>query len=490
VHLSLASLVEAARHASPQCPPFTLSGDAQLHSVSTDSRTLRPGALYVALRGERFDGHAFIDQAVQAGAAALLLCGEHAAAQAGYPVPCAQVPDTLAALGALCRGARSLRPEPVVAITGSNGKTTTKELVAAALCAHRTPVHRTSGNLNNAIGLPLSVFAWPQDCWAAVLEMGMNAPGEIAYLTELSQPQVGVITCVNRAHLGGPGLGTLEAIAQAKCELFATMAKTAVAVLNSDDALLVKTAAPHLAGRKVIRFGTAASNAVQLLQVQPVASGCEIKLRIDTQICRTTLPLFGAHNAHNAAAAAAAAYALEVPPQTIAQGLAQVLVPAGRLQWRSLRGGTAGVLDDTYNANPDSMQAAFAAAVTMVPSHAVKRRTLAVLGDMLELGPSSPQLHHDTGKSAVKAGMVKLFCLGAQAQEVVAGAQQAGGEATAYPHLEALLAALHSCLQPGDVVLVKGSRGMKMERVVQALLAADVAGNAAGSTATQKGAAN
>jgi UDP-N-acetylmuramoyl-tripeptide--D-alanyl-D-alanine ligase len=480
VHLSFATLVEAARRANPQSPSIALSGDAPLHSVSTDSRTLRPGALYVALHGERFDGHAFIDQALQAGAAALLVSHAHAAAGKTYPVPCAQVPDTLAALGALARGARSLRPEPVVAVTGSNGKTTTKELVAAALAAHRTPVHRTSGNLNNAIGLPLSLFAWPQEAWAAVLEMGMSSPGEIAYLTELAQPQVGVITCVGRAHLGGPGLGSLEAIAQAKCELFAAMPKGSAAVLNSDDALLVKTAAPYLAGRRVVRFGTKASNEVQLLQVRPVAAGCAVTLRIESETCSTTLPLFGAHNAHNAAAAAAAAHALGVPPQTLMQGLAHVQVPAGRLQWLPLRGGTAGVLDDTYNANPDSMQAAFAAAVAMAPPHAAKRRTLAVLGDMLELGPSSPQLHHDTGKKAAQAGIVKIFALGAQAKELAAGAQQGGAEATAFPQIESLLAALHGSVQPGDVILIKGSRGMKMERVVQALLASD----------SQKGAVN
>ena len=432
-----------------------------VEAVGTDSRSLPPASLFVALRGERFDGHEFCAAAATAGAHVVMVDEAGDARLAALPVPRLVVRDTLAALGDMARSARRALAKPAVAVTGSNGKTTTKEMVAAIL-GERGPVHKTTGNLNNLIGLPLTVFAWPESAWAAVLEMGMSVPGEIARLCDIGAPDVGIITMVGPAHL--QGLGSIEAVARAKGELYAGLAAGATAVVNADDPVIGAVAVPLLGKKPRLSFGRAKGADVQVLAVESRALGLTLALSIAGARVEVELPLVGPHNAQNAAAAAAAAHALGMSTDEIARGLAKVRVPGGRLRVVRETCRQVAVIDDTYNANPASMRAAFEA----LRSVATGRR-VAVLGDMLELGPDSPRLHREVGAAAAILGIGTLFAVGEQAEQVAAGAHERGAEARAFATMDALLGALPSALHGGDWVLGKGSRGMKMERVVELL---------------------
>jgi UDP-N-acetylmuramoyl-tripeptide--D-alanyl-D-alanine ligase len=438
-------------------------GALALEAVGTDSRSLPPACLFVALRGERFDGHRFCAEAVRAGATAVMVDRKGAADCGVTGVPLLIVADTQRALGDMAAHVRREHGKPAVAVTGSNGKTTTKELTAAALSA-RGPVHKTQGNLNNLIGVPQTLFAWPSGAWAGVIEMGMNAPGEIARLTEITAPDVGLITNVAPAHL--EGLGTVDAIGRAKGELFAGLSAKAVAVVNADDEVIQRVAAPLLGSQRRITFGRAANADVRVAEAVPSPAGLRTKLVIDGRTVTVELPLPGSHNAVNAAAAAAAAWALGLEPEAIAAALGRVVVPGGRLRvLRGLRDGSLSVIDDTYNANPGSMTAAF----RTLGELAAGARRIAVLGDMFELGPTAPALHRGVGEAAGTSGVTHLFALGPNAGETAAGARANGAAAESFPSIEPLLAALDALVKPGDWLLVKGSRGMKMERVVQHL---------------------
>lgn len=431
-------------------------------AVGTDSRSLPPASLFVALRGPRFDGHRFVQAAIDAGARAVLVdrTGAEAAAQylESQKAPWLVVDDTLKALGDLAQYHRRTVDKPVVAITGSNGKTTTKELLASAL-GQRGGVHRNAGNFNNLIGLPLTVLSWKEATWAAVLEMGMNAPGEIARLTEIAAPEVGVVTNVAAAHL--EGLGSVEAVARAKAELYAGLSGDAVAIVNADDPVVQSVCRPQVHCRGVT-FGAQADADVRILETRGVPDGVHLRMDVAGSPVETTLPLIGAHNGHNAAAAAAAAWVLGVSEADIARGLASASVPDGRLR---LRKGPLGVqvLDDTYNANPESMRAAFAALVDRASGSG---RCVAVLGDMLELGDDAPRLHREVGYAAAALGIDWVLALGEHSQAVADGARQQGTEASAFEDLDTLLGALEKGLASDDWILVKGSRGMRMERVV------------------------
>jgi UDP-N-acetylmuramoyl-tripeptide--D-alanyl-D-alanine ligase len=455
--------------------------DRPLSGVSTDSRTLLPGNLFVALRGENFDGHDHLEQAVQGGAGAVVVEAAIVKAKGllkALPpnpeqTPLLKVPDTLSALGDLAAAWRRTPPrasKPVVAITGSNGKTTTKDLCLAALGSTKPNPHGTQGNLNNLIGLPQTLLTWPDDAWAAVLEMGMNAPGEIDRLADIAQPQVGAITCISRAHLGGVGLGSVEAIARAKCELLARLPSDGIAVLNADDAVLRAAADQVLGDRRCLYFGRGTEADVRLLGATPQAGGMRLDLQVLGQPHTVDLPLMGEHNAYNAAAAVAVAVALNQPIAAAVAGLAQVQGARGRLRQQRLPGSSVTLVDDTYNANPDSMKAAFSAvAQAQATSRAPPGRLYAVLGDMFELGPTAPSLHAEVGAAAA-ATKFDVFALGPNSAHLVGGCTAAGGRAKGWADdLPALVQALTQTLQPNDWVLVKGSRGMKMERVVQAL---------------------
>ncbi len=433
-----------------------------VEAVGTDSRSLPPNALFVALRGPRFDGHTFAAQAVKAGARAVLADREGDAALRQLGAPRLVVSDTLRALGDLARFVRRSRGRPVVAVTGSNGKTTTKELIAAAL-SPRGAIHKTQGNLNNLVGLPLTLLAWPEQAAMAVVEMGMSAPGEIRELTAIAEPEVGVVTNVGPAHLHG--LGSLERVAAAKGELYAGLAQGATAILNADDPVVNKVCTPLVASRRVIRFGAAKGADVQSVKCVSDETGSQVTLRIGRETVEAHLPLFGEHNALNAAAAAAAAWALGLAAHEIAEGLARVTPTPGRMQVLPALARGVRVIDDTYNANPASMHAAFKALAAL----ARQSRRVAVLGDMLELGPDAAALHREVGMAAAKAGVQWLLCLGEHAAATAGAASEQGVQAQAFSDLEPLLQALVSGLAQNDWVVVKGSRGAKMERVVHAL---------------------
>jgi UDP-N-acetylmuramoyl-tripeptide--D-alanyl-D-alanine ligase len=413
----------------------------------------------VALRGERFDGHDFVTTAVENGAAAVCVDERGASAGATASVPCLVVSDTLRALGDMAHAVRMQQTGPVVGVTGSNGKTTTKELVSAALRA-RGPVHKTVGNLNNLIGVPLTIFAREAKTWAAVIEMGMNARHEIERLTEIAAPDIGVITTVGPAHL--EGLKTIENVARAKAELFEKLPASATAVINIDDALIRDIAAPFAGNRRTISFGIDKAD-VRVMSVAPDGDGSRIVLDIvGTQVV-VALPLAGAHNAANAAAAAACAYAAGVPPHDIGSGLSHVQVPGNRQRiLRNVAGGVS-IIDDTYNANPQSMIASFA---TLAQLAGEGTRRIAVIGDMFELGDTAPQLHREVGAAAARSGIGWVLALGPNAESTAAGARDSGARADAFADIGALNEALVVEKRKGDWITVKGSRGMKMERVV------------------------
>ncbi len=437
---------------------------AGVAGVSTDTRTISGGSLFVALRGERFDAHAFLAGAAGAGAAAAVV--SDAAADAGG-LPRLLVADTLAALGALARHHRRRFDLPVVGVTGSNGKTTTREMVAAIL-ATRGPVLKTEGNLNNEVGVPLTLLGLTAEHRAAVVELGMSHPGEIARLAAMALPQVGVVTNAAAAHLAG--LGSVDGVADAKAELYQGLPPGGVAVANADDARMLKRA--QASGRRLLTFaaGRQRRGDVVVLEIlRQDAAGLRFLLGVGHRELDVTLPLVGAHNAANAAAAACAAIALGCDDREIVRGLAAVAPLGRRLRLDRLPGGAL-LVDDCYNANPLSMVAALRTLSAL--ARAEGGRAVAVLGDMLELGPGELALHRQVGAEAAAAGLHRLLGFGPRSGETVAGAVAAGlapGKTFHTEDLAALSAQARAGLGAGDVLLVKGSRGMRLERLVEAL---------------------
>jgi UDP-N-acetylmuramoyl-tripeptide--D-alanyl-D-alanine ligase len=435
---------------------------AELRGVSTDTRTLAPGALFVALRGERFDAHAFLGEAAAKGAAAAVVA-EPAAADPS-PLPRLAVPDTLAALGAIARHHRRRFRVPVVAVTGSNGKTTTREMIAAIL-ATRGPTLKTEGNLNNEVGVPLTLLGLDAGHEAAVIEMGMSHPGEIARLAAIAEPHVGVVTLAAPAHL--EGLGTVDAVADAKAELWAGLPAAGVAIANADDARMLRRA--QASGRRMITFSGARGrrgDVVVLEIVSQGADGLRFVLGVGNREVPVHIPaLVGAHNAANAAAAAAAAVALGCTDREIAAGLAAVRPVGRRLRLERLPSGVQ-LVDDCYNANPASMSAALR---TLLDLAAQGGRPVAVLGDMLELGAFEAEAHRALGEEAARAGVRALAAFGPRARGAAEAARAAGLDAFHTEDLDALVRWTKATLRPSDVLLVKGSRGMKLERLVEAL---------------------
>lgn len=426
--------------------------DAAFSRVVTDTRQLKPGDLFVALAGERFDGHDFVRRAASLGAAGALV---------STPIDCelpqVVVPDVLRGLQDYARSWREDFELPLVAVTGSNGKTTTKQLLAAVF-AERGPVLYTEGNLNNQIGVPLTLLRLRQSHATAVIEMGANHAGEIARLTEIARPQVGVVTQAGDAHL--EGFGSREGVARAKGELFAGLGSDGVAVINADDPY-----APlwrRMAGESsVIRFGFSdlADARATDLHMLPDGAGSEFTLIVPEGRAQVMLPLPGRHNVMNALAAAACALALGMSAEDIAAGLAQVRAAPGRVVWKITRVG-ARLIDDSYNANPTSLRAALE---LLAAQHAER---WAVLGSMAELGPDAPRLHEEAGRIARRLGIERLYATGALAPRYVAGF---GAGARAFDDHEALLKALEPDLSPQVTLLVKGSRAAQMDRIVAAL---------------------
>ncbi|NKF22925.1 UDP-N-acetylmuramoyl-tripeptide--D-alanyl-D-alanine ligase [Solimonas marina] len=425
--------------------------DLRFAQVTTDSRNEVDGALFVALKGERFDGHAFVAQAKDNGAVAALV-----SEFVDVDLPQLKVTDTLAGLQQLAMQWRQRFDLPVVAVTGSNGKTTTKQLLAAVFAA-RGPVLATQGNLNNHIGVPLTLLRLRGEHRTAVIEMGANHAGEIALLAAIAQPDVGVVTQAGDAHL--EGFGSRDGVAHAKGELFAALDARGVAVINADDvyAPLWTT----LAGQaSIIRFGLGEGADVRAMHVEPQAgAGTRFTLVTPQGRAETLLPMPGRHNVMNALAAAACGIALGLEPAQIAIGLSRAEGASGRLNWKTTAQG-ARLLDDSYNANPSSLRAGLE-----LLSELPGRRWL-VLGNMAELGPNSAQLHADAGSAARHLGIERLFAVGPMASAAV---QAFGAGGQCFEDNDQLAAAVADELDSTITLLVKGSRSARMERVVAAL---------------------
>ncbi|HLT29082.1 MAG TPA: UDP-N-acetylmuramoyl-tripeptide--D-alanyl-D-alanine ligase [Myxococcaceae bacterium] len=433
--------------------------------VSTDSRSLTSGQLFVALVGERFDAHAFLD-GVEAKGAGLAIV------QAGRPtpptpsLPRVEVEDTLVALGALARFHRRRFHVRLGAITGSNGKTSTKEMVAAIL-EQQGPALKTHGNLNNEIGLPLTLFRLEPEHRTGVVELGMNHLGEIDRLTRIAEPTAGLITVVQAVHTEGVG-GGIEGVARAKGELFRALPEGATAVVNLDDPHIVSQAA-GLSG-PTITFGTAPAADVRLVEKAAI-EGEGQRLTIEVKGARHTFVLhfLGEHNALNAAGAFALGLALGVPAEVCRGGLEAARPHAQRLRLVDGRGGIR-VLDDCYNANPGSMSAG----LRTLSSLAAAEARVAVLGDMLELGEEEAEAHARLGReAAATAGRLAFF--GPRSEAAAQAASAAGATVAHFMEIDGLLNWLQPQLAAGDTVLVKGSRGMRLERVVSALTDAPTA---------------
>lgn len=421
----------------------------EFERVTTDSRDVRPGDLFFALKGDRFDGHDFVAQVLAQGAVAAVTSvpGEGARLV---------VQDTLLALGLLAAFWRArFAATPVIAVTGSNGKTTTKEMLASILAAHagKDAVHATRGNLNNHIGLPLTLLAIRPEHRYVVAEMGMNHFGEIAYLTGIARPDVALITNAGNAHL--EMLGSIEGVARAKGEIFAGLQPHGSAVINADDANAVLWA-ELASGFRQQTFGLQYAG-VTARSIKPTDTGTRFILCTPKGDELVELHVPGLHNVRNALAAAAAAFELDVPLQTLVTGLESYQGVKGRLESKQAFNG-ARLIDDTYNANPDSMRAA----IDVLTSCTGK--TVLVLGDMGEVGSDAPQRHTEIGAYAKEKGVGALYTIG----DNMALAAKAFG-CRHFASLDELLAAVRSEVTADTTVLVKGSRFMQMERVVKAL---------------------
>ncbi len=428
--------------------------DAEVLRVSTDSRSIRAGDLFIALRGEKFDGGAFAAQALQQGAVGVVLD----AAQAPEITTALRVDDTRLALGRLAAAWRRRFAIPVVAITGSNGKTTVKEMLSAILRmeAGDEAVLQTEGNLNNDIGLPQMLLRLRSTHRFAVLEMGMNHAGEIDYLTRLARPDVALVNNALTAHIGY--LGSIENIARAKGEIFNGLTDAGIAVFNADDdhAWLWRETNAH---RSIIDFSLRHPSVVRG-HYRPSLFGSVLTVMLPDAEFEVDLQVPGEHNVMNALAAAAAAFALDVSHHSIVAGLSGFGGVKGRLQKKPALHGSI-FIDDTYNANPDSVKAALA-----VLAQQPGRRVL-VLGDMGELGTDAAAMHAQIGLAARAAGIDRLLALGDLSRETVAAF---GAGAMHFERIQELLAELENELTADTTVLVKGSRFMQMERVVQSFI--------------------
>jgi len=419
--------------------------------VTTDSRKVATGDLFVALKGERFDGNEYVGQAMAQGAVAAITSR---LVSARVPVPQVVVDDTRVALGKLAAHWRARFALPLVALTGSNGKTTVKEMLTSILAAHcgdATMVLATQGNLNNDIGMPVTLLRLREEHRYAVIEMGMNHEGEIEYLTRIALPTVALVNNAQRAHVGI--LGSLEAIARAKGEIYAGLKPSGVAIVNADDPFAAYWKGLN-AGRRIVTFGFSEG-----ADVRATVEGNQVRFVTPADAFAVALQVSGEHNVRNALAACAAAHALEIPPHDMQDGLAHFSGVPGRLQRRPGRSGST-VIDDSYNANPESMKAAIRVLA------AQPGRRVFVMGDMGELGDEGPQMHAEVGEFARTAGIEALLAFGEGSR---LAAEAFGKGARHFESVEALLEeAGHEAAQ-GATLLVKGSRFMKMERVADAL---------------------
>ncbi len=431
-----------------------LGPDRDFRGVSIDTRQLAEGELFVALRGDRFDGHAFVGDAQEKGAV-----GAVVEQVDGCGLPQIDVADSRAALGRLSRRWRELFDLPVIGVTGSNGKTTVKEMLASIFSCVG-PILATHGNLNNDIGVPLTLLRLAAGHRHAVIEMGANHFGEIAYLTSLARPSVGVITNAAAAHL--EGFGDIKGVARAKGELIEGLPHDGTAIINADDDF-----APvwqGLAGeRPVLTFAREADADVRAREVKPLTGnecpGSNFRLTCPHGERSIRLPLAGLHNVSNALAASASALAAGADLDAVAEGLGRIKAVGGRLDLIERADGVR-VVDDTYNANPSSLQVAMDFVCDLGGP------AWLVLGDMGELGDEAGSLHAVTGEQAKAKGFERLFTVGSLAARA---AETFGDGAEAHATVDDLITSLENKLEPGVTVLVKASRRMRFEAVVEAL---------------------
>ena len=435
------------------------SSDRPIHGVAVDSRTVGPGNLFVALAGERTDGHRFLRAAVEAGAAALLvnLLPSEAAdlAREGGPTIVA-VPDTLFGLHAVAATWRARFTPLIVGVTGSIAKTSTKEAIATVL-SERFVTLKSEGNANNEIGLPLTILRMGPEHEAAVLEMGMYVGGEIAQLAMIAQPKIGVVTAVREVHLSR--IGSIDAVERAKGELVQALPVNGMAVLNADDPRVLRMRDISVA--EVLTYGFSPDADVRAEDVASAGlDGMSFMLVTPAGRVRTSTPALGRHGVHNGLAAAAVGIAAGLDLDLIAAGLSRGWHAPHRDE--IVRVGSLTILDDSYNASPASMIAALELLATLPGRH------VAVLGEMRELGEAHDRGHREVGAAA--AGLAEVVVVvGEGAAGIAAGAASLGGAVVAVPDRDAALAALRELLRPGDVVLVKASRGAELERIVESL---------------------
>jgi UDP-N-acetylmuramoyl-tripeptide--D-alanyl-D-alanine ligase len=437
-----------------------LSGDptTRISGVCTDTRVLQRGELFVALRGERFDAHAFLRQAQAGGAAAVLFEG----AEEAVRPPALLVPDSRRALGEIAAGWRRGFRLPLIAVTGSNGKTTVKEMLAAILAEAFGKTHRlaTEGNLNNEIGVPLTLLRLDARHRAAVVELGMNRPGEIAWLARIAAPTVALVNNAQREHQ--EFMQSVEATARENGQAIAALDAEGIAVFPGDD-----VHAPlwrELAGtRRCIEFGLrdeAVDHGRFAVSADRDAQPAGFRMAIAGRAWPVRLAIDGAHNVRNALAAAACAFAAGIAPEVIVAGLERFRPVTGRLVRFATHSGAA-LIDDSYNANPDSARAAVDV-LAALPSPRIL-----VLGDMGEVGESGPQFHREIGEYARERGLEHLLALGDATRETAAAF---GARAEHFQELAALVERADALALPPATLLVKGSRFMRMERVVSALV--------------------
>ncbi|MBP2682066.1 MAG: murF [Deltaproteobacteria bacterium] len=438
-----------------------LAGAEPIGVVTTDSREVGPKSIFVALPGERVDGADFVEEAFGKGAIAAIVSEAGArkvSAALSRTRPVFVVRDPVEALGDLARAHRlRYRRVPLVGITGSSGKTTTKEMLACLLSRSRK-VLSNPGNRNNLIGMPLALLTLSGEHETAILEMGTNAPGEIARLSGIAAPDIALITNIAPAHLAG--LGSLEGVAREKGDLFRSLPPDGVAVVNATDLRVVREAARCSAEK--VYYGVPMNDFTgRILSISD--AGMRIAVRTPAGEFTSSIGVAGEHHLMNALAAAAVAFTLGMRPAEMEEGFASFSSVPGRFHAVPLRGGGL-LLDDSYNANPASTEAALRSLVALSRG----RRTVVVFGDMLELGECSPASHFRIGHLMAHLGIGRLFAFGKEAAYAARGAREGGMDPSAVESVEdrrALRDAVRTILSEGDVVLVKGSRGMRLDEV-------------------------
>ncbi len=425
--------------------------DVNVTSVGTDSRDIAKGQLFVGIRGEKFDGNTYAAKAIDQGASAVLVSETSILAE-----PAILVDDTRLALGDLAEYWRKKFSIPLVAVTGSNGKTTVKEMIAAILTSAGAEVLSTQGNLNNDIGMPLTLLKMQAKHTYAVIEMGMNHENEIRYLVNIAQPKVAVVVNAGTAHIGE--LGSREAIARAKGEIFEGLSNGGVAVINADDHFFDYWKGLNK-DKNILSFGFKPSADVSA-EFKLNSKGADIALKTPSGHVEFHLNLLGEHNVSNALAASAVVVALGISNEDIASGLSQFNNINGRLNWlEGIHG--AVVIDDTYNANPDSMKAAIDVLVKQ------NAHCIFVMGDMAELGSGAEKMHADIGVYAKQKNVSRVLSLGELSQLASSAFGENGQH---FESIETLDEALGAYMQDEVTVLVKGSRFMKMERIVNQII--------------------